>query len=288
MPSSSRRRATRTSPGATTPARRAATPRRELRPLQLSLHTLIKTNCSLVIDPNLTSLYTNRAICRFNLSQHDGVIADCDTCLAIDPKNMKANYFKSKSLMALGDGDAACEHAQRAYDSCRAHNEDKSLNMTMSHLLQCRTERWQRREKARRREAQDLEREVLEMMGRDTERELEGVEDEMEKSFVREEADKKVQAMKDIFERARKDDDRQREVPEWLIDDISFNVITDPVIVSVPCSRDNWEEEADLTNRHIPDDPTSAHPYRPPSPPTPSIPSRENLLRKPSCDRTLS
>lgn len=188
---------------------------------------------SLVLDPHLASLYTNRAICRFHLANYDGVIADCDACLALDPKSVKGHYFKSKALLEQGaDPDAACAAALRAYEACRAR-DDKSLDMTMAHLLRCRHERWGHRERHRRREAADLEREVLDLLRRETDRDVADVAegDDVEKSAVREEGDRKIEAMRGIFERARKDDDRKREVPEWLVDDISFNVMVDPVIV---------------------------------------------------------
>jgi STIP1 family protein 1 len=148
-------------------------------------------------------------MCRFHLRAYDGVIADCDACLALDPNSVKAHYFKSKAL------------------------DSKSLQMTMTHLLRCRSERWKRRERARRREAQDLEREVLEMLERARDREVDDAQGELERTVAREEGDQKMSLMRDIFERARKEDDRKRDVPEWLVDDISFNVMVDPVMVSL-------------------------------------------------------
>jgi len=185
---------------------------------------------ALIQDPQFSSLYTNRAMCRFNLRAYDGVIADCDACLAIDPNSVKAHYFKSKALLEMGaDLDAACEWALSAYQACQSL-DSKSLQMTMTHLLRCRSERWKRRERARRREAQDLEREVLEMLERARDREVDDAQSELERTVAREEGDQKLSRMRDIFESARKEDDRKRDVPEWLIDDISFNVMVDPVM----------------------------------------------------------
>ena len=107
--------------------------------------------------------------------------------------------------------------------------------MTMAHLLHCRNERWGRRERQRKREAQDLEREVLGLLQRETERDMaDAAGDDVERKTVEEEGRRKLEAMRGIIERARSQDDRKREVPEWLIDDISFNVMVDPVTVR-PC-----------------------------------------------------
>jgi hypothetical protein len=38
--------------------------------------------------------------------------------------------------------------------------------------------------------------------------------------------------MRDVFEKARPKEEKRRQVPDWAIDDISFCVMVDPVIVS--------------------------------------------------------
>lgn len=211
-------------------------------------------------------------MCRFNLSNHDGVIADCEACLAFDPKSLKAHYYKAKSLLELGtDHDAACASALHAYEVCRT-NDSKSLEMAMELVLRCRSERWKVREKHRRREAQDLEREVMALLERERDREVDETGDDVEKGIVREDGERRVEAMRAIFERARKEDDRERKVPDWLIDDISFNVMVDPVTVSPAVARLRWDV-ADEISRRTPDDRTSAHRYRQPLTAMPSTPS---------------
>ena len=215
-------------------------------PVTLQL-TPMFLSCSLVLDPSLTSLYTNRAMCRFNLSDHDGVIADCDVCISLLARDkaddarrrttIKAHFYKSKSLLELNDTEAACKEASSAYEACRETPDDKSLSMTMTHLLHCKHARWERKEKLRQREALELEAAVTDMLERETEREVyELGADEassVERSAIEEEGRRRVDAMRDIFERARREDDRTKKMPEWLVDDISFNVMVDPVVVSL-------------------------------------------------------
>lgn len=181
---------------------------------------------ALVLDPSFTSLYTNRAMCRLNLSLPDGVVADCTACLALDPQNVKANYYMSKALFQLSDHDGACAHAKLAYE----HAEDKSLEMTYSWLLTCKSTRWKALEKRRRREASELESEVLAMLEEKRDQDMQRGYDVV----LWEESNKRIQDVKAVFDRARKEDDRERKVPDWMIDDISFNVMVDPVIVSLP------------------------------------------------------
>jgi STIP1 family protein 1 len=43
--------------------------------------------------------------------------------------------------------------------------------------------------------------------------------------------------LRDVFERARAESDKRREVPEWAIDDISFGIMVDPVVVRLSHSQ---------------------------------------------------
>lgn len=183
----------------------------------------------------MTNLYTNRAMCRFNLGNHDGVVADCNACIAANPLSVKAHYFLSKSLSALGDHETASSEASEAYAVCRSTGDDKSLTMTHDWLLQCRTERWRSAERARVREYKDLEAEVLALLARDRDETVAGAgAGDVDKAVVWEESEKKMAQIRNVFEKARSDEDKARDVPQWLMDDITFDVMTDPVIVRPP------------------------------------------------------
>lgn len=236
---------------------------------------------SLVLAPDLTSLYTNRAMCRFNLKDYDGVVADCTACIDTDPSSVKANYYLSKALSALGDHQTACDKAAEAYELCRHSDSDKSLVMTHDWLLKCKSERWRDAERRRVREHRDLENEVLALLARDRDETVAAAgDDEMERTAVWEEGESKMAQIREVFERARKDDDKKREVPDWLIDDISFDVMTDPIIVrpSTPVTLGPYCRVTNLSfRRRAPVDHTSAPPSSQPSTPKPSTPSHERL-----------
>lgn len=229
------------------------------RSFTTKLPTKTKANePSLIKDPTLTSLYTNRAMARLNLTppSYESSISDCDTALLHDKSSIKAHYYKSKCLLALRDVDTACEEARLAYESCRA-SDDKSLDMTMAHYLQCKTARWEVREKRRKREHADLEREVMGILEAETGREMEGA-DEGVRSDIENEGRARLARMKEIFERARKEDDRAREPPEWLVDDISFNVMVDPVMTHTGRSYERASIQAAINNNAI--DPVTREP----------------------------
>lgn len=101
-------------------------------------------------------------------------------------------------------------------------------------MLRCKKERWEKLEKQRAREDKDLENELLALLDKDKEENLKMVADgdEMERQVVSEEAEQKAKRLRDIFDRARPKADQKREVPDWAIDDITFTIMVDPVMVS--------------------------------------------------------
>lgn len=173
---------------------------------------------------------------RLKLNHWDSVIADCETCLSLSPNNMKAHYYLAQAQLSLRDYDAALSNALEAHRLCAANN-DKSLAAVTSIVLRCKKERWADREKKRLREERELEDRMMDLLRKDRDEMLAAVapDDEAEKKAVEEEAEQRMTVLRNVFEAAREQNQNKREVPEWAIDDISFNVMVDPVIVSYPC-----------------------------------------------------
>ncbi|KAF5012898.1 hypothetical protein FDECE_1072 [Fusarium decemcellulare] len=211
----------------------ASTPKRELSPgAERNPPRSDKRGLSSIIaDPKNPALYTNRAMARLKLNYWDSVITDCDACLQLAPDNMKAHYYLAQAQLNLRDFDAALSSALRAHALCAASN-DRSLAAVTALVLRCKKDRWDDRERKRVRETKDLEREVLEMLAREKDAALEETDDGMERQEIEEESESKIERMKEIFERARADAEKRREVPDWAIDDISFGIMVDPVVVS--------------------------------------------------------
>lgn len=188
---------------------------------------------SILADPRSPALYTNRAMARLKLGLWDSVVADCHACLALSPLSMKAHYYLSQAQLAICDYGAALDSARRAHDLCAVAN-DKSLAAVTALVLRCKRDRWEDRERKRGREAQDLERELLELLRSQRDVALAREEDEAEAGAICDESAQKAALLRDVFERARVQSDQRRHVPEWAVDDISFGIMVDPVIVSLP------------------------------------------------------
>jgi STIP1 family protein 1 len=146
---------------------------------------------------------------------------------------MKARYYLAQAQIALRDYDAAVKSALHAHKLC-VETGDRSLAAVTDLVLRCKKERWDDLEKRRVRESRDLEREILELLAKDKEAILAETDDDaMVRQEIEEESDAKIQRMKEIFERARADGEKKREVPDWAIDDISFGFMVDPVVVGL-------------------------------------------------------
>jgi STIP1 family protein 1 len=145
---------------------------------------------------------------------------------------MKAHYYLCQAFLHSNDYDSALPHALKAHEIC-AKTNDKSLTQVTALVLKCKKERWEVKEKRRSKEAQGLERYLADLLSKDTETMLADPDvGESEKTAIREEGEQRLAQMRSTFERAREQSDRRREVPDWIIDDISFSIMVDPVIVS--------------------------------------------------------
>ena len=52
--------------------------------------------------PAKAALFTNRALCKMRLNDADGALADCDACLELDPRFVRAYERRGDALVALG------------------------------------------------------------------------------------------------------------------------------------------------------------------------------------------
>jgi STIP1 family protein 1 len=181
------------------------------------------------VDPKEPALYTNRALTRIKQGNWDSAISDCNECLFLKPDTMKAFYYLAQAQEQLHDYDTALENAKRAHELCSATG-DKSLSAVTALVLEIKKQRWEAREKRRIRDGAELEMETLELIARERDRMLGSVGDN-EKRDVEEEWQRKMDLIRNVFERARATDEKERKVPDWAIDDIGFNVMIDPVIV---------------------------------------------------------
>ncbi|KAK4188277.1 STIP1 homology and U box-containing protein 1 [Podospora australis] len=213
---------------------------------------------AIIADPKNHVLYTNRAMARLKTNQWENVVADCRTCLGLDPDNMKARYYLSQAQYALQDYDDALKHALEGHALC-VKNGDKSMQNLTDQVLKCKKARWDQREKKRKREASDLEREVIRLLEQERDTELAEYTDEGTRKEISDEWEQKIGSMRAVFDKANPQKEPPRpDPPAWAIDDISFNFMVDPVITKTGKSYERSSIESYL--RRVPLDPLTREP----------------------------
>ncbi|KND91884.1 E3 ubiquitin-protein ligase CHIP [Tolypocladium ophioglossoides CBS 100239] len=232
---------------------------------------------AILADPKNPALFTNRAMARLRLCLWDSAISDCHNCLALNPNNMKAAYYLAQAQLAIGDYDGALQSARSAHSICALTN-DRSLAAVTAIVLRCKKERWEDRERKRKREGQELERELLELLGRRRDELMSAEANDIERSSIHDESSYKMVLLQQMFERARTHTDQRRQVPEWAIDDISFGVMIDPVITRTGKSYERASIMEHL-RRHL-TDPLTREPLMPGD-------LRPNLALRQACDEYL-
>jgi STIP1 homology and U-box containing protein 1 len=202
-----------------------------LSPAVQSRHPLTEACGSIIQDPTNPTLYTNRAFSRLKLQLWDGVAADCAACLELAPDNIKAHYYLSQARLAFADFDDALAHAKRAHELCVMSN-DKSLSQVTAQVLRTKQERWEAKEKRRVREGTELEGVVVSLLQRERDAAVLAATGDAERNEILAEWNRKIDEAKTTFEKARSQEDKRRTVPDWVVDDITFAIMVDPVIVS--------------------------------------------------------
>ncbi|KAL7792026.1 hypothetical protein V8C37DRAFT_381380 [Trichoderma ceciliae] len=234
---------------------------------------------AIIADSKNPALYTNRAMARLKLNHWDSVITDCQTCLALSPQNMKAHYYLAQAQLSIRDYDGALENALAAHKLC-ATASDKSLGAVTNIVLRCKKDRWEAKEKKRLRQERELEEQMLDMLRKDRDAMLMAVTpgDHIEWRMIEEEANEKMAVLSKVFENARTQSQKRREVPDWAIDDISFAIMVDPVITKTGKSYERATIMEHL--RRHPSDPLTREPLA-------AADLRPNLALRQACEEFL-
>ncbi|MCJ1486688.1 hypothetical protein MMC06_006866 [Schaereria dolodes] len=162
---------------------------------------------------------------------------------------MKAYYYLAQAQLALRHPNEALSSALTAYDLCLQSNSSSASNIS-SIILQAKKEKWEVRERERIRRRSELLRELEDDLERKAELEFEELRTRMdlgglgeteaseEKSEIEFTNARKIQELKSVFAIADPKYMQKREVPDYLIDNISFAIMHDPVITRTGQSYD--------------------------------------------------
>jgi STIP1 family protein 1 len=188
-------------------------------------------------------LFTNRANARLKLEKWEAVIDDCLHSIELMKENMKAYFYLAQAQIAINHPNEALSSALRAYELCTTSSQQTSNAATISALvLRCKKAKWDIRERERIRRRKDLladlegtletlyKKEAQEIEARIETGELGRVEGQEEKSERQREWEKKRDDLRTAFALSDPENLGKREVPDYLVDGITFEIMHDPVV----------------------------------------------------------
>ncbi|KAL1605879.1 hypothetical protein SLS59_002998 [Nothophoma quercina] len=198
-------------------------------------------------NPSNPLFFTNRAQARNKLEKWEGVMDDCIRSIEQLPENMKAFHLLSQAQLAVNHPNEALSSALKAYELCTKSTTQTTFSnaaLISQHVLKCKKRKWEIRERERIRRRGNLLSDLEEMLERDHKKELddidarietgetsrtEGQEEKQERIL---EFEKKRDDLRTAFAISDPDHQQKREVPDHLVDGITFEIMHDPVVTN--------------------------------------------------------
>ncbi|KAI9729761.1 MAG: hypothetical protein M1834_006712 [Cirrosporium novae-zelandiae] len=245
---------------------------------------------SLAIQKNSSNdkFFTNRAFTRVKLQAWEGCMDDCIKAIDLNQSSLKAYFYLAQAQLGLHRPNEALSSAMRAYELSLAQH-DSSMGNVVQIVLEAKKQKWESRERDRIRRQNAMLRELSE--GLETIRathiaethrrhalgELSPLETSEELTEIDEITRQKIEELEHVFAIASPDLEK-REVPDWMIDDISFQVMLDPVITKTGHSYERATLLEHLRRSHT--DPLTREPLT-------EAELRPNLALRSACEEFL-
>ncbi|KAL2040498.1 hypothetical protein N7G274_006941 [Stereocaulon virgatum] len=237
-------------------------------------------------DSTNPKIFTNRAMARLKLQSWDACVDDCIKAIELDHGSMKGYYYLAQAQLALNHPNEAFSSALTAYERC-IETFDNSATAVSNLVLQAKKQKWEARERERIRGRSELLRELEDgLMKRKKEdlqrlkfKTLDFSEEAEEKADIELECRKKIEELRNIFAVADPKNMQRREVPDYLIDNISFTVMHDPVVTKTGNSYDRATVMEHLKRSHT--DPLTREPLH-------MQDLRPNLALRQACEQFLT
>ncbi|KAK0928835.1 hypothetical protein LTR91_004102 [Friedmanniomyces endolithicus] len=195
-------------------------------------------------------IYTNRANVRLKLQQWDGVVNDCSKSIEItgaNAQNHKAWYVLAQGQLGLHHPNEALTSALTAYDQVlhpqpTAKISAKDLETFSAFVLKCKKAKFAARDLGRLRRQGDLRAELETMLETQRQRDLDEVTTQLRRSQlgnieasersqeITTTLDDKITSLRTVFAAADPANHKAREVPDYVIDMITFEPMHDPVM----------------------------------------------------------
>ncbi|KAF2236961.1 U-box-domain-containing protein [Viridothelium virens] len=201
-----------------------------------------KYSAAIQKDPTNPFLFTNRAYARIKLEEWSPVIDDCLKSLELNPNNnIKAYYYLAQAQMGLKHPNEALTSALTAYNVA-LFTRSTSTNSAAELVTSCKKAKFEARERDRLRTRGALRVLLEDKLQQDLDEELESINEKLksgdmrghdadqERRWAREAWKKNVDELRSTFAVADPQNQPHREVPDYFLDGITFEVMNDPVV----------------------------------------------------------
>ena len=203
-------------------------------------------------DPENAIFFTNRAFSRIKMESWDPCIDDCLSSIELNSGNMKAFYYLAQAQLALRHPNEAVSSALTAYDLC-LRTGSASTPSVVALVLQAKKTKWEFKERERLRQRSQLLADLEDYLESRTDHE-----DSIEEARAR--SKHEVEELRSIFAIADPTNMKRREVPDYMIDSITFAFMHDPVTTRNGHSYERATIEAHLKTSDT--DPLTREPLR--------------------------
>ena len=154
---------------------------------------------------------------------------------------MKAYYYLAQALLELRHTEEALSIAKRSYAICLETN-DSSSEVLSQFVLRVKQGQWRNRERTRLRDLNETLGFLEDLLDQRIEKDLEDIEfrfarqelgmagREEERTSLGKEAEERRKLLREVFANPQRPETTERIVPDYMIDNITFEVMHDPVI----------------------------------------------------------
>jgi len=177
---------------------------------------------AIIKDPTNATLFTNRALTRMRMEQWEAVIADCEKAIDLLPTSFKAFTYLGQAHLHLNRPSESFSASKTAY-ALAIQQRSPSIPSIAATCLAAKKARWEQLETLRIERECRLLRELCGLLEKRAQSRG-GGEDEVEEARI------KKRELESVFGKAEAERLRRRDVPDWLIDNITFGIMFDPVI----------------------------------------------------------
>lgn len=193
--------------------------------------------------PTNDVLFTNRALCKIKMKKYDEACSDAREAIQLSPITVKGHYLLGQALLQINRYDDSLKSLQTAQKLATDQRRNFGEEIAQSIRL-AKRKRWLDMEEKRKQQEIELEQYLINLVLSSNPADN-STENEKDQKPSDPDKESRIKDIKALF--CEIDDKRKnREVPDYLCDKISFELLNDPVITPSGISYNKKDIEEHL------------------------------------------